>query len=69
MNKADRNLIRGLIAPLPILEGKWESISMDFVTSLSKSPKHNDDILVVVDQLKELTRFIPCKMTNKAKRF
>jgi len=40
---------------------------MDFVTSLPKSCKQNDQILVVVDHLTKMARFISCKMTNKAK--
>eukprot|EP01018_Ginkgo_biloba_P010329 Gb_18718 [translate_table: standard] len=67
VNKAGRDLLGGLLAPLPIPEGKWESISMDFVMSLPKSSKYNDQILVVVDHLRKIARFIPWKMTNKAK--
>eukprot|EP01018_Ginkgo_biloba_P003633 Gb_16330 [translate_table: standard] len=66
VNKADRDLPGGLLTPLPISEGKWK-ISMDFVTSLPKSSKHNDQIFAVVDCLMKTARFIPCKMTNKAK--
>ena len=67
VNKADRSLPGGLLHPLPVPEGKWESISMDFVTSLPRSSKKNDQILVVVDRLTKMARFIACKMTHKAK--
>jgi len=40
---------------------------MDFVTFLPKSLKHNHKILVVVDCPTKMAKFIPCKMTNKAK--
>jgi len=38
----------GLLQPLPILEGPWESVSMDFMVSLPPS-KGFDAIMVVVD--------------------
>jgi hypothetical protein len=38
----------GLLRPLPILEGPWESVSMDFIVSLPPS-KGFDAIMVVVD--------------------
>jgi hypothetical protein len=39
----------GLFAPLPILEGAWQVISMDFIQVLPKSRNANC-ILVVVDK-------------------
>ncbi len=38
----------GLLQPLPIPEGSWESVSMDFMVSLPPS-KGFDAIMVVVD--------------------
>ena len=56
----------GLLQPLPILEWKWEVISMDFITGLSKSKKQNSSIFIVIDKLSKATHFIPMKLTYKA---
>jgi hypothetical protein len=40
----------GLLHPMLILENKWESISMEFITILPKV-KGRDYIYVVVDRL------------------
>ena len=55
----------GLLQPLPILEWKWEVISMDFIAGLLKSKIQNDFIFVVVDKLSKATPFIPMKSTYK----
>jgi hypothetical protein len=55
----------GLLQPLPIPEWKWEIISMDFITSLPRSSKKNDSIMVVVDKLSKETHFILVKSTYK----
>jgi hypothetical protein len=54
-----------LLQPLPIPEWKWETISMDFITRLPTSTKHNDAIMVVVDKLSKFSHFIPVKSTCK----
>ena len=59
----------GLLQLLPIPEWKWEVISIDFITSLLKSKKQNDSILVVHDKLSKATHFIPVKLTYKAVHF
>jgi hypothetical protein len=46
----------GLLQPLPILEHKWESISMDFITGLPKT-QGKDCIFVVVDRLTNFAHF------------
>lgn len=55
----------GLLQPLPILEWKWETISMDFIIDLPKRRKNNDSIMVVVDKLSKSTHFIPVQSTYR----
>jgi len=50
----------GLLQPLPIPEGPWESVSMDFMVSLPPS-RGFDTIMVVVDQFNKMAHFIPTK--------
>jgi hypothetical protein len=64
--KAEHRHPAGLLQRLPILEWKWETISMDFITGLPKSIKHNDVVMVVVDKLSKVAHFIPVKSTLKA---
>jgi hypothetical protein len=54
------------LQPLPIPEWKWETISMDFIIGLPTSTKHNDAIMLVVDELSKSTHFLPIKLTCKA---
>ncbi len=50
----------GLLQPLPIPEGPWESVSMDFMVSLPPSRRF-DAIMVVADQFCKMAHFIPTK--------
>ncbi len=50
----------GLLQPLPIPEGPWENMSMDFMVSLPPS-KGFDAIMVVVDRFSKMAHFIPTK--------
>ena len=47
----------GLLQPLPILEGPWVDISMDFITSLPQS-KGKVAIWVIVDRFSKFAHFI-----------
>jgi hypothetical protein len=49
-NKSEHTLPTRLLQPLLILEKKWESISMDFITCLSKV-QGKDCIYVVINRL------------------
>jgi len=46
-----------------ILEWKWEVISMDFITSLPRTVRWHDYIMVVVDRLSKVAHFILVKTT------
>jgi hypothetical protein len=45
---------------------KWETISLDFITSFPRTQKHNDSIMVAINKLSKSTDFIPIKSTFKA---
>lgn len=56
--KSDRVAYPGLLAPLPIPDGAWQTITMDFIEGLPKSSGSNC-ILVVVDKFSKYAHFIP----------
>jgi hypothetical protein len=63
--KAKHQHPTGLLQPLPVLEWKWETISLDFITGFPKTQKPNDSIMVVIDKLSKSAHFIPVKSTFK----
>ena len=60
VNKAERLRVGGLLHPLEIPSNKWESISMDFITSFPCTRRGHDAICVVVDRLTKMARFSCC---------
>ena len=58
----------GLLQPLPILEWKWDNISMDFVSVLPRTTKGYDAIWVIVDRLTKSAHFLPIKKTYSLSR-
>jgi len=57
-DKIEQQTPAGLLEPLPIPERPWESVSMDFITSLPKSEGFGS-IIVVVDRFSKYATFIP----------
>ena len=56
--KTWRSKPHGLLKPLPVPKGPWQSISYDFITDLPKSNGFTC-ILVVVDRMTKMAHFIP----------
>lgn len=65
-NKSRNQLPAGLLQPLPIPGEPWESVSMDFVTDLPKTPAGYDSITVIVDRLTKMVVLSPSKKTDTA---
>ena len=61
VNKAECLKVEGILHPLEITNGKWESISMDFIVGLPTIVQGHDSVWVVVDRLTKLCKFIPIK--------
>ena len=49
----------GMLEPMDIPQWKWDNISMDFVTHLSRSVRGHDSIWVIVDRLTKCAHFLP----------
>jgi hypothetical protein len=64
-NKGPGAVPYGLLQPLPIPDGPWQSVSFDLVTDLPVCCGH-DSILVVVDRCTKLAIFSTCTKTISA---
>lgn len=58
--KPDRAKYPGLLQPLPVPEGAWQVVSLDFIEGLPVSD-HASCILVVVDKFSKYAHFLPYK--------
>ena len=57
-SKPDRSKYPGLLQPLPVPEGAWQVLTMDFIEGLPKYGKFNS-IFVVVDKFSKYSHYIP----------
>ena len=58
--KSERCHPAGLLQPLPVPDGAWQDLTMDFVEGLSKSEGF-DTIMVVVDRFSKYAHFFALK--------
>jgi hypothetical protein len=68
--KAPKHAPHGLLNPLPIPDGPWKEVTMDFITELPPSTflaTVYDQILVIVDRFSKMAHYIPFKSTWGAK--
>nr|GFA59370.1 putative reverse transcriptase domain-containing protein [Tanacetum cinerariifolium] len=62
--KAEHQKPSGLLVQPKIPKGKWDNITMDFVTKLPKSSQGYDTIWVIVDRLTKSAIFTPIRETE-----
>jgi hypothetical protein len=63
-NKASNQAQAGQFQPIPPPIQPWDTISLDWIVGLPEDgPTGNNSILVVVDKLSKMGKFIPCKST------
>ena len=67
--KAEHQKPAGLLQPLEVAEGKWEHVTMDFVTHLPRTPQRHDAVWVIVDRLTKSAHFLAVRMTFTLERF
>jgi hypothetical protein len=48
-----------LLQSLPIIEWKWEVVTIDFIINLPRKMKHHDSIMVVVEKLTKVAHLFP----------
>ena len=53
------------LQPLPILEWKWDVVTIDFITKTPKTRKKHASIMVVVDKITKVAHFISVNLTHK----
>ena len=59
--KAEHRKPSGTLQPLPILEWKWEYITMDFLVGLPRTRAGFNAIWVIVDRLTKSAHFLPIR--------
>ncbi|GKF11158.1 putative reverse transcriptase domain-containing protein [Tanacetum coccineum] len=59
--KSEHQRPSGLLVQPVIPEGKWDNITMDFITKLPKSSQGFDTIYVIVDRLTKSAHFLPIR--------
>ena len=65
-NKPSHQRPAGLLQPLETPAQRWETVTMDFIVKLPKTPRGFDSITVFVDKLTKQVHFAPGRTTDTA---
>ena len=66
--KAEHQVPSGLLNPVPIPQWKWDTITMDFVTSLPLTQRKHDAVWVIIDKLTKSAHFLPVRTDYSLER-
>ena len=66
-DKAGNQLKAGLLRPLDILARRWQTVTMDLITSLPETKWGHDAIIVFVDKLSKMVHLVAAKTAVSAK--
>ncbi|GJY80338.1 putative reverse transcriptase domain-containing protein [Tanacetum coccineum] len=66
--KAEHQKLSGLLQQPKIPIWKWERITMDFVSGLTRTPSGYDTIWVIVDRQTKSAHFLPIKKTDSIEK-
>ncbi|MGI4816841.1 MAG: RNase H-like domain-containing protein, partial [Janthinobacterium lividum] len=61
-NKDPHHATYGKLSPLPVPEGRWTRVHMDFVTDLPTTQRGNNAILTIIDAFTKMAHFVPVKL-------
>ncbi|VDB84221.1 Bgt-51378 [Blumeria graminis f. sp. tritici] len=61
-NKDPHHATYGKLSPLPVPEGRWTRVHMDFITDFPTTSSGNNAILIVIDALTKMAHFSPVKL-------
>ena len=67
-NNTSTQRLQGLFSPLPVPEGRWTDVTMDFVTGLPQTQHGNDMIMVICDRMTKMAHFIAVKKSLTAEQ-
>jgi len=65
-NKSSTVPLKGMLQPLEVPEGRWQSVSMDFIVELPTTLNGDNAIFVIVDRFTKMAHFLPMKTSATA---
>ena len=60
--KAKHQVLFGLLNSIPILQWKWDNITMDFVSGFPLTQRKHDSVWIIVDKLTMCAHFLPVRL-------
>ena len=66
--KVKHQVPSGLLNPIPILQWKWDNITMDFMSGFPLTQKKHDSVWVIVDRLTKFAHLLLVRLDYSMNR-